>query len=120
MLDDDEAQTRILTRVLAAIVAAKVEADNTPGTWCAPDTYQAVLDALDAERQRLTEPKWQEALTRLIDDLKGLLGLGDATTSELLKRHSRPFSRGLILFFLRRHCDELLALDWSREPGNGV
>ncbi len=108
--DDDEVQTRILTRVLAAIVAAKVEADNSPGTWCAPDTHQAALDALDTERQRLTEPKLQEALTRLIDDLKGLLGLGDATTSELLKRHSRPFSRGLILFFLRHRCEELLAL----------
>jgi len=108
--EDSEVQTRILTRLLGAIVAAKADPDDRAKAWCPPDTHQAVLDRLDEERQRLTDPKWQEALTRLIDDLNGLLGLGDATTSELLKRHSRPFSRGLILFFLREHCDDLLVL----------
>lgn len=107
---EGEVQARILTRLLDAIVGAKVEADNNEGTWCAPDTHQAVLDVLNEELQGLSEPKWKEALTRLIDDLKGLLGLGDFTVSELLKRHSRPFSRGLILFFLRQQCDELLTI----------
>jgi len=107
---ESEVQTRMLIRLLRAIVAAKTQADEGPGPWCAPDIQQLVLDTLQEERQRLTEPKWQEGLARLIDDLKGVLGLGDATTSELLKRHSRPFSRGLILFFLRQGCDELRAL----------
>lgn len=108
--DADEVQARILGRLLAAVVRAKAEADDVTGTGCAPDTRQAVLDTLDDECQHLVEPKWQEALTRLTHDLKGLLGLGDATLSELLKRHTRPFSRGLILFFLRDHSDELLVL----------
>jgi hypothetical protein len=114
--DEAEVQTRILHRLLAGIVGVRVEADDNTGTWCASDTQLAVLDTLDRERQGLTEPKWQEALTRLIDDLKGLLGLGDATISELLKRHSRPFSRGLILFFLRKHYDELFTLA-AEQPG---
>jgi hypothetical protein len=108
--EQGEVQTRILVRTLGAIVGAKTDADNGTGAWCPPDTHQAVLDTLDEERQRLSEPKWQEALARLIDDLKGLLGLGDATTSELLENHSRPFSRGLILFFLREQCNDLLVM----------
>ncbi len=108
--EEGDVQTRMLTRLLGAIVGARADADNSTGAWCPPDTHQAVLDTLEEERQRLTEAKWQEALTRLIDDLTGLIGLGDATTSELLRRNSRPFSRGLILFFLRERCDELLAL----------
>ena len=107
---EGEVQTRILIRTLGAIVGTRADADSGTGASCPPDTHQVVLDTLDEERQRLTEPKRQEALTRLIDDLKGLLGLGDSTTSELLKRHSRPLSRGLILFFLRQHCDDLLVM----------
>lgn len=103
-----EVQGRILTRLLGSIVSAKLNADSSDGTRCDPN--QAVLDTLEEERQRLTEPKWQEALTRLIDDLRGLLGLADATISELLKRHTRSFSRGLILFFLRQRSAELLEL----------
>jgi hypothetical protein len=111
--EEGEVQTRILIRTLEAIVGARADADGSAEAWCPPDIHQAVLGTLDEERQRLTEPKWREALARLIDDLKGLLGLGDATASDLLERHSRPFSRGLILFFLRRHCDDLL--DMARD-----
>jgi hypothetical protein len=109
---DSDAQGRILARLLAAIVGAKTQADEaTAGEWCPPDTQQVVLEVLEAERLALTEPKWQEALTRLIADLKGAVGLGDATVSELLQRHPRPFSRGLLLFFLRERCGELLTLE---------
>lgn len=107
-----DVQGRILARLLAAIVDAKTPVDGASAEeWCPPDTQQVVLDVLEAERQALAEPKWQEALTRLIADLKGAVGLGDATVSELLQRHSKPFSRGLILFFLRQRCDELLAME---------
>ena len=109
---DSDAQGRILARLLAAIVGAKTQANEaTAGEWCPPDTQQVVLEVLEAERLALTEPKWQEALTRLIADLKGAVGLGDATVSELLQRHPRPFSRGLLLFFLRERCGELLTLE---------
>ena len=112
--DQVEVQTRILHRLLATIVGAKGAADTAAGTSCPPDFRRVVLDVLDEERQRLSEPKWQEALIRLIDDLQGLVGLGGATISELLVLHSRAFSRGLILFFLRQRCDELLALATER------
>lgn len=108
--EDEEVQTRILTRLLDAIVGAKHRADAVPETSCPPDSYQVVLEALEEESRGLNEPKWQEALIRLINDLRGLLGLSDDTISEILKRHARPFSRGLILFFLRPRCDELLSL----------
>lgn len=111
-LANADVQGRILARLLAAIVDAKTPVDGASAKeWCPPDTQQVVLDVLEAERQALAEPKWQEALTRLIADLKGAVGLGDATVSELLQRHSKPFSRGLILFFLRQRCDELLAME---------
>lgn len=109
---DPDAQGRILARLLAAVVDAQTQADEaSAGEWCPPDLQQVVLDVLDAERQGLAEPKWQEALTRLTADLKGAVGLGDATISELLQRHPKPFSRGLLLFFLRQRCHELLTLE---------
>ncbi|MEA1049150.1 hypothetical protein U5801_04915 [Lamprobacter modestohalophilus] len=102
---------RILARLLSAIVDAKTQADEAPaGEGCPPDIQQVILDLLEAERTRLAEPKWQEALKRLIADLKGCLGLGDATISELFQRHQKPFSRGLLLFFLRQRSQELLEL----------
>ena len=104
--ENGEVQARMLGRILCSIVDAKADADSAAGASCAPD--QAVLSTLDEEREWLTEPKSQQALTRLIDDLRGLLGLSDATVSELLKRQPRPFSRGLILFFLRQRSEDLL------------
>ncbi|MBK5939092.1 hypothetical protein [Halochromatium roseum] len=102
---------RILAQLLSAIVDAKTQADEAPaGEGCPPDIQQVILDLLEAERTRLAEPKWQEALKRLIADLKGCLGLGDATISELFQRHQKPFSRGLLLFFLRQRGQELLEL----------
>jgi hypothetical protein len=107
-----DVQGRMLARLLTAIVDAKTQADEaTDQERCPPDTQQVVLDVLEAERQTLAEPKWQDALTRLIADLKGSVGLGDATVSELLQRHQRPFSRGLILFFLRQRSEELLRFE---------
>lgn len=102
---------RILARLLSAIVDAKTQADEAQaGEGCPPDIQQVILDLLETERATLAEPKWQEALKRLIADLKGCLGLGDATISELFQRHQKPFSRGLLLFFLRQRCQELLEL----------
>lgn len=96
------------------MVDAKVKRDNFPGPGgLTLDLHQAVLDVLETQRQRLPEDKWQAAMERLASDLRGILGLGGDTVSELLTRHSKPFSRGLILFFLREECQELLDL---RQP----
>jgi hypothetical protein len=109
---DADVQGGILARLLAGIIDAKVRADDAAETeWCPPDVQQVVLDGLEAEREALTDAKWKEALGRLIGDLKGAIGLGDATVSELLQRHPKPFSRGLLLYFLRRSCGELLSME---------
>lgn len=104
----DGVQGQLLHRLLSALVAA---ADRSEP--CPPDPRQVLLDTLAEEAVRLAEPKWREALTRLAADLRGSVELGDATVSELLQRHQRPFSRGLLLFFLRERCEELLAF---RQP----
>ncbi|TVQ89348.1 MAG: hypothetical protein EA400_07580 [Chromatiaceae bacterium] len=102
--DADGAQSQLLQRLLSALVAAADSADP-----CPPDPRQVVLDTLADEATRLDEPKWREALTRLAADLRGSVELGDATVLELMQRHQRPFSRGLLLFFLRERCEDLLS-----------
>ena len=103
-IETDGVQAKLLQRLLTALVEA---ADSTG--QCPPDPRQVVLEVLAEEATQLAEPKWLDALTRLGQDLRGSITLGDATISELLQRHPRPFSRGLLLFFLRERCEELLA-----------
>lgn len=102
--ETDGVQATLLQRLLTALV----EAAESIGP-CPPDPRQVVLGVLAEEATRLAEPKWRDALSRLGQDLRGSITLGDATISELLQRHPRPFSRGLLLFFLRERCEELLA-----------
>ncbi len=52
--------------------------------------------------------KAKNALQNLIHELESLTGISDSTISELLDRHSKPFSRAFILFFLRDTCQGLL------------
>ena len=99
----DGFQGKLLYRLLTSLVNATDSAEQ-----CPPDPRQVVLEVLAEEADRLAEPKWGDALTRLGQDLRGSVTLGDATISELLQRHPRPFSRGLLLFFLRERCEELL------------
>ncbi len=107
--DTGEVQTRLLLETLQAIVEERTNADAAhEGEARKADSWQAVLDLLESPKPWLTEDKWQDALNRIAGDLRGILGLGDNTVSELLQRHPRPFSRGLILFFLRQRCDTFL------------
>ena len=63
------------------------------------DTWQGVSD----------NQKLKNALQNLIQELRRLLsGISDSTISELLDRHPKPFSRAVILFFLRDNCREFL------------
>lgn len=47
-------------------------------------------------------------IEKLIEDLRGISGLSEHTVVELLKRHTKPLPRSLLLFFLRESCSELL------------
>lgn len=62
------------------------------------DTWQGVAD----------NEKLKNALQNLIQELESLTGISDSTISELLDRHPKPFSRAVILFFLRDNCQGLL------------
>ena len=116
--DGQDVQGRLLLDTLQGVIHAKIRMDNHSGegsgaTGMTLDPRQAVLDVLEAQRRRLPEDKWQLALDRLGGDLQGILGLGGDTVSALLTRHTKPFSRGLVLFFLREECQDLLDL---RQP----
>lgn len=109
-------QGRLLLSILSALVDAKVQGDNDSAS-ASPDFYQTVLDCVAVEAERLADladEKGQLASKRLgglVADLRGVLSLGAYTISELLDRHPKPFSRGLLLFFLRDRPEELLELD---------
>lgn len=62
------------------------------------ETWQGIAD----------NEKLKNALQNLIQELESLTGISDSTISELLDRHSKPFSRAVILFFLRDNCQSLL------------
>ena len=106
-------QAQLLLSILDALVDAKDRADAEQSVTPL-DPYQTVLDALLREQARLAEQSSESAAERLaglVEDLKGVLGLGAHTISELLNRQPKPFSRGLLLFFLRDRADDLLEFD---------
>lgn len=106
-------QAQLLLSILSALVDAKIRAD-AGGSATPLDLHQTVLKTLLTEQGQLREQSSQLASERLAglgDDLKGVLGLGPHTISELLARHPKPFSRGLLLFFLRERPEDLLELD---------
>ena len=68
-----------------------------------------VLEELTLATGQLEE-KMSLALSKLGSDLKKIAsGFSDSTVSELLERHPKPFSRALLLFFLRDNCTDFLA-----------
>ena len=72
------------------------------------DPVEVVLGYLDDQVTHITDEKYRERLERLTTDMRGSLGLGGATISELFERHKGSLSRPLLLFCLRRSCVELL------------
>jgi hypothetical protein len=69
---------------------------------------EVVLEYLDSQLARLTEEKLRLRLERLIADMRGCLGLGGGTITELFDRNKGSLSRPLLLFCLREHCVDLL------------
>lgn len=67
-----------------------------------------VLAYLDEQLMQLTDETSKSRLERLIADMRGLLGLGDGTITELFERNKDFPSRPLLLLCLREHCKDLL------------
>lgn len=73
-----------------------------------PTSAQDVaLAHLDASSDLLDE-RMKVALSKLSGDLRTLAGFSDSTITEIFERHPKPFSRVMMLFFLREKCVDLL------------
>jgi len=66
------------------------------------------LTYLEEQYDLLLEAEFSPRLKRLITDMRGYIGLGSGTITELLERHKGSLSRPLLLFCLREHCTDLL------------
>ena len=68
-----------------------------------------MLRYLDHEVPQIADSDHRERLERMIADMRGAMGLGGATISELgFQNHQGPLSRPLLLFCLRSNCVDLL------------
>lgn len=65
------------------------------------------LAHLESSSETLDE-RMKAALSKLAGDLRSVAGFADSTVTEIFERHPKPFSRVMMLFFLREKCAELL------------
>ena len=75
---------------------------------CPQPPIDVALAYLENQLDLLREKEFRPRLERLIADMRGFLGLGGGTITELLERHKGSLSRPLLLFCLREHCNDLL------------
>jgi hypothetical protein len=79
--------------------------------WKSSGSSQSALDVvfehLKSAADR-SEDQSQQVLSELTADLKAIAGFSDSTVTELLERYENPFSRVMVLFFLREECVDLL------------
>jgi len=97
------AQSNTPTRLFWGVVNALAQEDNSLA-----QPVDMVLAYLDAQLTQLADETYKSRLERLIADMRGLLGLGGGTITELFKRNKGSLSRPLLLFCLREHCKDLL------------
>ena len=75
---------------------------------CSQTPVDVALVYLESQLELLREMEFGPRLERLIADMRGCLGLGGGTITELLESHKGSLSRPLLLFCLRETCTELL------------
>lgn len=96
-----DTRARLFWGVIQSLVDAQTqERPQTP--------IDVTLAYLDNQLDLLPEMEFRPRLERLISDMRGFLGLGGGTITELLERHKGSLSRPLLLFCLREHCTDLL------------
>ena len=92
---------RLFWGVIQSLVTAQTqEHPQTP--------IDVALAYLENQLDLLREMEFRPRLERLIGGMRGFLGLGGGTITELLERHKGSLSRPLLLFCLREHCTDLL------------
>jgi len=96
-----DTRARLFWGVIQSLVTAQThERPQTP--------IDVALAYLENQLDLLQEMEFRPRLERLIADMRGFLGLGGGTITELLERHKGSLSRPLLLFCLREHCTDLL------------
>ena len=96
-----DTRARLFWGVVQSLVIAQTnERSQTP--------IDVALTYLENQLDLLQETEFRPRLERLIADMRGFLGLGGGTVTELLERHKGSLSRPLLLFCLREHCTDLL------------
>lgn len=65
------------------------------------------------ESSDLLDDRMKAALSKLSGELRTLAGFSDSTITEIFERHPKPFSRVMMLFFLREKCSDLLEFKHS-------
>ena len=94
-------RARLFWGVIQSLVIAQTqERPQTP--------IDVALAYLENQLDLLPEMEFRPRLERLISDMRGFLGLGGGTITELFERHKGSLSRPLLLFCLREHCTDLL------------
>jgi len=91
------------TRLFWGVVDALAQEENSLA-----QPVDTVLAYLDTQLTQLTDETDKSRLERLIADMRGFLGLGGGTITDLFERNKGSLSRPLLLFCLREHCKDLL------------
>lgn len=91
------------TRLFWGVVDALAQEKNSMA-----QPVDTVLAYLDTQLTQLTDETNKSRLERLIADMRGFLGLGGGTITDLFERNKGSLSRPLLLFCLREYCKDLL------------
>lgn len=96
-----DTRARLFWGVVQSLISAQMqERPQTP--------IDVALAHLENQLDILQEIEFRPRLERLITDMRGCVGLGGGTITELLDRHKGSLSRPLLLFCLRETCTDLL------------
>ncbi|MXY70524.1 MAG: hypothetical protein F4Y47_18495 [Acidobacteriia bacterium] len=96
-----DTRTRIFLGVIQSLSSAQFqERPQTP--------LDVAIGYLEGQSKLLRKSEIGPRLERLIVDMRGCLGLGSGTITELLQHHKGSLSRPLLLFCLRDTCTDLL------------
>jgi len=99
--DQTDTRARLFWGVVQSLIGVQMqERPQTP--------IDVALAYLENQLDILQEIEFRPRLERLITDMRGCVGLGGGTITELLDRHKGSLSRPLLLFCLRETCMDLL------------
>ena len=96
------------TKMFWGAVAAIADCSQTFDINPKDAVFNFLKNVVDTWQGVANNEKLKNALQNLISELELLNGISDSTISQLLDRHPKPFSRAVILFFLRDSCQSLL------------